>query len=166
MAGKPCRYKECKGRVHRGPCPVAARIAKKRRKHVHTNEHMKAIALRKQTQLRELNLCGFCFAPAADCANGCTKAAAAQEASTQTALKAAGRRMRAKAAAAAADRLKAMQLIETVPTHPVAALGSMRLTCIKCNHTGPATSFKVAFAASDRFNLGDGLCCIDIDEVV
>lgn len=163
MAGKPCRYKACKGRVHRGPCPTAARIGAKNQGR---KEQGKIMAAARAAKVEIRNLCGFCFGPAADCANGCSKAAAAQDASVQTTLKAAGRRMRAKAAAAAADRLKAMQLIETVPTHPVAALGSMRLNCIKCNHTGPATSFKVAFAASDRFNLGDGLCCIELDEVV
>ena len=159
---KPCRYKACKGRVHRGPCPTAAKIGRKASR---TTE-----AARKQQQNArsarriENGVCGFCLT---DCrGTQCTAAKAAQEASSATALKAAGRKMRAAAAAAEADRLKALALIQTVPTHPVQALGSMMLTCIKCHATKPAIQFNVAFAASDRFNLGDGLCCVDIDEVV
>ena len=164
---KPCRYKACKGRVHRGPCPTAAKIGRKASR---TTEAKKAQAAQmasiKQAKARTLSLCGFCFGPAADCATGCKAAHAAQEASSATLLKAAGRKMRAAAAAAEADRLKALALIQTVPVHPVAALGSMMLTCIKCHSVKPAIQFKVAFAASDRFDFGDGLCCVDVDEVV
>ena len=165
MVRKPCRYKACGGVTHRGPCPTAANIGRKGGKQSTPNSADNFKQFR--TQVTNLNLCGFCFGPADLCSTRCAAASnAGASTKTNRNIRQSGIKAAAAAAAAQADRLRAMQLIQSVPVHPVTALGSMMLTCIKCNSTKPAIQFNVAFAASDRFNLGDGLCCVDVNSVI
>lgn len=159
MAGKPCRYKECKGRVHRGPCPVAARIAKQRKQNSAAQKAAARASIAKVNARRAgADVCGFCLGPAAECATGCKAAAAAAPLAQHRQRALIAGAAKAAAAAAAADRRRLAELRNIRPTLDTDALGSTPLVCIKCNSTGPAREFKIAFA--DDF--GFGVCnCVN-----
>ena len=159
MAGKPCRYKECKGRVHRGPCPVAGRIAKQRKQNSAAQKAAARASIAKVNARRvAADVCGFCLGPAAECATGCKAATAAAPLAQRRQRDLIAGAAKAARRQAAADRRRLAELRNIRPTLDTDALGSIPLVCIKCNSTGPAREFNVAFA--DDF--GFGVCnCVN-----
>lgn len=152
MSRKPCRYKACKGRTHRGPCPTAASIARQKRTH-HTADHMKTLRAKQLTTVETNNLCGFCYAPAEDCSTGCKAAKTAAVSKGRIGrLAAAGQAARAAAAAAHEARLNSA--VASRPSLNIMAIPNHPLACESCGLNATSARFSIAWADS----IGWGIC--------
>ena len=159
MAGKPCRYRACGGRhCPPGTCPVAAGIGGKSTSTAAQKAAARASIAKVNTRRAGADVCGFCLGPAAECATGCNAAKAAAPLAQRRQRDLIAGAAKAARRQAAADRRRLAELRNIRPTLDTDALGSIPLVCIKCNSTGPAREFKIAFA--DDF--GYGVCdCVN-----
>jgi hypothetical protein len=114
---------------------------------------MKTLRAKQLKTIEINNLCGFCYAPAEDCATGCKAAKTAAVSKGRIGrLAEAGRAARAAAAAAHEARLNSA--VASRPALNIMAIPNQPLACESCGLNAPAIQFSIAWAD----NHGWGIC--------